>query len=89
MSRFELGKILVTRAVRDQVAPIETLMCLGRHAECDWGDLCREDKDANDRALKEGSRLLSAYEPASVKRRLYIITEADRSHTTILFADEY
>jgi hypothetical protein len=53
----------------------------------DWGDLCAEDRKANDRDLREGGRLFSAYDtPAG---RLWIVTEADRSSTCILLPYEY
>ena len=60
-----------------------------RHHCGDWGDeLCAEDKAANEQALKDGSRLLSCYRtPAG--DRLYIITEWDRSMTTIMLPSEY
>lgn len=61
---------------------------LARHAAGDWGDLCGEDRAANDRAVAVGARILSAYHtPEGVK--LWIITEADRSATTILLPEEY
>jgi hypothetical protein len=54
----------------------------------DWGDdLCDEDKDANNRALLDGSRILSAYRALDVK--VWVITEADRSSTLILLPSEY
>ena len=66
---------------------------LGRHIKADWGDLDDEDKQANDMALKQGTRLLSAYNddrfPKNGVATIWIITEADRSYTTILFPDEY
>ena len=61
--------------------------CLRRHAEGDWGDLCAEDKEENELSIKEGFRLLSAYQYQDQK--IWIITEADRSATTVLFPDEY
>ncbi|MFI3162906.1 MAG: hypothetical protein R3Y65_00530 [Bacillota bacterium] len=53
----------------------------------DWGDLCEEDKNANDRAVTARERIVARYnlEP----RAIYIIAEADRSATTILFPEEY
>lgn len=60
---------------------------LARHQSGDWGDLCREDWKMNDHDLREGGRLFSAYDtPAG---RVWIITEADRSVTTILLPHEY
>jgi len=59
-----------------------------RHAGGDWGDVDAEDRNANDEALKCGSRVLSAYELATGER-LWIITETDRSATTVLLSTEY
>jgi len=68
---------------------METLeACLRRHADGDWGDLCKEDKTSNDRALRDGSRLFSSYEFPS-RGKLWIITEADRSATTFLLPEDY
>jgi hypothetical protein len=64
-----------------------------RHIKADWGELDNEDKLANDVALKQGTRLLSAYNddrfPKNGVATIWIITEADRSFTTILFPNEY
>jgi hypothetical protein len=60
---------------------------LARHATGDWGDLCAFDRRQNEIALREGLRVLSSYEvPAG---RIWIITEADRSVTTILLPEDY
>jgi hypothetical protein len=60
---------------------------LARHAAGDWGDLCAFDRRQNEIALRDGYRVLSSYEvPAG---RIWIITEADRSVTTILLPEEY
>ena len=64
------------------------LVFLARHALGDWGDLDPEDLQANEDALRHGSRLLSAYHTQS-GTKLWIITEADRSVTTILLPEEY
>lgn len=57
-----------------------------RHMNGDWGDLDSEDKALNDEAVKEGYRILSAYD--TPKGRILIITEANRSTTTILLPSE-
>jgi hypothetical protein len=64
---------------------------LARHVFGDWGDLCTEDKESNERALAQGGRLLSSYE-AGLGRdatKVWVITEADRSSTTFLLPEEY
>ena len=54
----------------------------------DWGDMCRSDRELNDSAVKSGNdRILAAYETCEGK--IYIITDRDRSYTTILFAADY
>lgn len=61
---------------------------LARHAQGDWGDVCSEDAQANETALREGGRLLSAYKLPDGER-IWILTEADRSATTVLLPAEY
>lgn len=61
---------------------------LSRHLRGDWGDLCQEDKAENELSLKHGYRLMSSY-PISQTEKLWIITEADRSVTTLLLPEEY
>ena len=61
---------------------------LRRHASGDWGDVCTDDLQSNQDALQNGLRLLSVYW-SSEGIRFWIITEADRSATTILLPDEY
>ena len=60
---------------------------LKRHANCDWGELSAEDKRENDFSLDKQLRLLSSYQHGGIK--IWIISEADRSVTTILFPEEY
>lgn len=62
---------------------------LERYKNCDWGDLDEEDKMMNGEALKCGDRLLAAYKNAEKDWKIWIITEADRKTTTILFPEEY
>ena len=91
-SKFKLGRLLMTRGVNDLVAQNEKFAkfvwdSLKRHARGDWGDLCKEDKEENEFALDKYLRIFSAYETGP--RKIWIITEADRSVTTILFPEEY
>lgn len=88
--KFEPGKFLATpgslnELERAGVAP-ETLLL--RHCKGDWGDLDHEDKCANEQALVHGARILSAYKLLTGEK-VWIITEADRSVTTILLPSEY
>ena len=93
ISKFPLGKVVMTRGVNDEIAGNANfskfvLKSLKRHAQCDWGDLGREDMTSNDSALEKKDRLFSAYIEEGLKK-IWIITEWDRSVTTILFPDEY
>jgi len=82
---FELGKVVATRGAIS--TGVDLLQLVQRHAVGDWGDLCEEDKQANQDALKVGARLLSKYEIDG--HSFYVITEYDRTSTTVLLTDEY
>ena len=64
------------------------LEVLSRHLRGDWGDTCKNDRVANERAICNGDRIVSWYQ-LSGKTRVLIITEADRSATTIMLSEEY
>ena len=90
MTRFGLGLTTITPAA------LEALECLGvspselleRHVAGDWGDVPPEDARENEHALERGFRIMSSY-PLSDEVRVWVLTEADRSSTTILLAEEY
>ncbi len=89
---MKLGALYLTHGVNDKVAADEHFAkfvneSIRRHITQDWGEICEEDKRANNEALKYGERILSAFQRN--KTKIWIITEADRSSTTILFPDEY
>ena len=85
---FPLGQLLITPEAQNTLSSASTLDALRRHAQGDWGELDDEDKRANDQALLDGTRLLSAYrDEHGVK--FWIITEADRSATTVLMPEDY
>jgi len=86
--RVELGQTLMTAGVNEELEPCEILQALKRHELGDWGDLEPEDREANEEALKNGDRLVSLYE-SEKGIRFYVITEADRSATTVLLRKEY
>ena len=85
---FDLGRMVITRGALDALEGEDVHTGIARHASGDWGDLCPEDKQANDDALRVGARLLSAYHTDG-GRKFWIITEADRSATTVLLPEEY
>lgn len=88
--RFSLGQTLATpgalQALEDAGESGSTY--LARHQSGDWGDVCKEDHKENELSLQHGFRLLSIYK-TSKGVRIWVITEADRSATTILLPDEY
>ena len=91
--KFKMGHMVMTRGVNDLVAENEAFakfvaQSLASHSRGDWGNLSEEDRQENELSLKEGFRLFSAYETEGLPK-IWIITEADRSATTVLFPDEY
>jgi len=95
---FPTGSIVATRGVYQLACENPDFAkfvqkSLNRHVKGDWGNVDDEDKKTNDLSLKAGMRLLSAYNddrfPKHGVATIWIITEADRSTTTILFPDEY
>jgi len=88
--RFRAGQLVMTAGVNDLVqrGALNPAPYLQRHLNGDWGDLCDEDRRSNDAALKNGDRLFSSYR-ITPDRKLWIITEWDRSVTTLLLPDKY
>ena len=94
--QFDLGPVVGTPGALQALAAcgVDPLHYLSRHARGNWGDLCEEDKQANEAALHTGARLMSAYTlPDGTK--LWVITDAEiddnhhRQATTLLLPDEY
>ena len=90
--KFELGTTVATPGAiklmeEHDVSPTALLI---RHVVGDWGDVCDEDKTQNEWALENGERLMSVYRVGDVgSPKLWVITERDRSATTILKPEEY
>jgi hypothetical protein len=87
---FRLGQIVATPAALS-VAGTHITTLLSRHVSGDWGSVPAEDAAANEEALQRGERIISCYElPDGQKiRTVWLITEADRSATTVLLPEEY
>jgi hypothetical protein len=88
--RFPLGKVVATpgalRALEDaRQGPLELVR---RHVRGDWGEVCAEDARENNLSVDRGFRILSAY-TLSTGVKVWVITEADRSSTSILLPEEY
>ena len=85
---FRLGRIVATPNALQNLLQEDIHTGLQRHQAGDWGELDNADREANDRALIDGTRILSAYRAAK-GTRFWIITEADRSATTVLLPEDY
>ena len=88
--KFSLGHLVATPGALEALKESATgfIPYIRQHQRGDWGDVCPEDKAENELSLKKGLRLLSAYTlPGGCK--IWIITEADRSATTVLLPEEY
>lgn len=101
-SKFDHGKIVATKAVTDAMALSPTFRdfvtkALAKYFLCNWGDLNASDWQLNNQAVRDGDRILAAYDFSKTgltgiihgPTKIYIITEPDRSATTVLFSDEY
>lgn len=93
MSKFDLGQIVQTRGIADacersQDFTLEVHQAFYKYIKGDWGDTCDEDKPLNDAAIKNNDdRIVAKYKTS--QGNIFIITEWDRSYTTIMFANEY
>jgi hypothetical protein len=88
VARFRLGRLVSTPNALNQLTHDDILAAISRHQGGDWGCVDEHDRQANERALVEGTRLLSVY-CSSNGVRFWLITEADRSLTTILMPEDY
>ena len=90
--KFELGQMVMTRGIANEMES-ETFSkhveeAIKKYANCDWGITCEEDAAMNAEAVNTGEdRIFAVYE--TCKGNIWIITEWDRSYTTILFPSEY
>ncbi len=84
-----LGRVVATEGALRVMAEAgaDPLSYLARHAAGDWGELCPRDRRENGLALRHGRRVFSSYGVGD--GRVWVITEADRSVTTILLPEEY
>lgn len=91
--KFNSGLLVVTRGVNDLIASNEefakqVMLSLKRHLAGDWGEVCDEDRITNELALRDGGRLFSVYKREGMPT-IWVITEWNRSVTTILFPADY
>jgi hypothetical protein len=83
-----LGRVVATPGALEALEEAELMSLLRRHQAGDWGEVGKQDWEENELSLREGYRLLSSY-TAQRGRKVWIITEADRSVTTFLLPEEY
>ncbi len=92
MMKFDTGQVVCTTNLQNKVGAdnMDSVVSrvLARHVSGDWGDLSEEDKKANDKALKNGERIMSSYNTEN-NIRVWVITEWDRSVTTVLLPEDY
>lgn len=86
--KFALGEVVATAQAMATLTAADIQLALQRHVTGDWGKIGKEDRQANERALLNSSRLLSIYQ-SSTGEKFWIITEADRSATTVLLPSDY
>lgn len=86
--RFPLGRLVITANAKDTLHPEDVPISLARHTRCDWGEVCGADRRENDISLNQNLRLLSVYRDRN-QIKFWIVTEADRSATTILLPEDY
>ena len=85
---FRLGRIVATPNALAQLTQEDILHAIQRHQAGDWGEVDEHDQQANDHALTDGGRLFSVYCSAS-GIKFWVITESDRSATTLLMPEDY
>ena len=83
--RFPLGHVFITANAAERLEPEEVINSIMRHRRGDWGDVCTDDAASNEEAIVDGERIVSVYG----ETKFYIITEADRSVTTVLMPEDY
>lgn len=93
VEKFPLGQLIATRAVAERMKKDMTIAAfvqksIRRHARGDWGDISQEDKTENEFSVDKYLRIMSSYS-SDDGTKIWLITEADRKHTTVLFPDEY
>lgn len=87
-TRVPLGTTYSTPGAMSTLHPEDVLQALERHSLGDWGDVCQHDREENEYAVDAGYQLHSVYRDRH-GTRFWVITEADRSATTVLLPDEY
>lgn len=93
-NKFQIGQLYTTAGVdsrmhEDSGFSSFVYNSVNRFIDLDWGDTCEKDAKSNEEALLDGNRILAVYNYKKTDEKIWIITEAGRSVTTILFPEEY
>jgi len=88
LRRFNLGQLVFTANAQGVLAPEEVSSALARHSRGDWGDVCAEDRQTNDRGVVEQGMILSAYQSAK-GIKFWVITDPGHDVTTFLLPEDY
>ena len=86
--RFELGQTMITRNALNTLTHEEVIAALGRHVAGDWGDLDRLGHEANKLGLENHGPLVSAFVSGKSRTKFYVVTDWDRSQTTVLLPSD-
>jgi hypothetical protein len=86
--KFPLGRVVITANAMNRIPNEDVLDAIRRHARGDWGELGEHDLQENERSLKDGCRLFSAYRDSN-GQKFWVITEANRTVTTVLLPEDY
>jgi hypothetical protein len=93
LPRFQTGQVVATPGALRMLeqAGVSAMTLLARHVNGDWGDLCQDDRDANEQAVSHGGRVFSSYEVGVGLNatKVWVITEADRTSSCFLLPEEY
>jgi len=88
VAKFRIGRIMSTPTALARLTQDDILLGLQQHQAGEWGEVDEHDRLANEHALMEGTRLWSVYH-STTGVKFWIITEADRSATTVLLPEDY
>lgn len=92
---LELGQVVITRGVATSIEQNPAfagfvVSAIRRHQKCDWSELDSEDQQENELSVEQGYRVISAFTiPNNDDKKLWVITEANRTLTTVLYPEEY
>ena len=88
LRKFNMGQMVITSNAQSVLAPEDVSMALARHSQCDWGEVCAEDRQVNECGVLEQGMILSAYQSAKGVK-FWVITDPCHEVTTVLLPEDY